>query len=183
MGRIDADALVAKQPEMLVVATACNPLQLTDWVRHTLATHGAHALEAAEQRGQDRRMWQHSRDADGTLRGRFVISGEDSEVVLVVMEAIARRQGNDDFRSAAQRRADAFVDVFGQVARHGDLPDSGGQRPQLSYVLPADWAAADACTACGPRCLDHQPISFADTLDAHTAGADGTRADGASSGG
>jgi hypothetical protein len=47
-------------------------------------------------------------------------------------------------------------------------PTPVGLRPQLSYVLPADWAArqhaqAD-CTACGPRCPDHRPVTFTDTV-------------------
>ena len=35
-------------------------------------------------------------------------------------------------------------------------------------VLPADWAAGQqqqaACRACGPRCPDHQPLTFADSI-------------------
>jgi hypothetical protein len=26
------------------------------------------------------------------------------------------------------------------VLRHGELPDAGGSRPRLTYVLPAAWA-------------------------------------------
>jgi hypothetical protein len=64
--------------------------------------------------------------------------------------AARRRTSLSDQRSAGQRRADAFVGVCEQVLRFGELPDSGGHRPQLTYVLPAGWAAAqsqrDACT-------------------------------------
>ena len=42
-----------------------------------------------------------------------------------------------------------LVEVCEQALRHGDLPDAGGHRPQLSYVLPADWAAQDHQAAPG----------------------------------
>jgi hypothetical protein len=87
----------------------------------------------------------------------------------------------DDDRTAGQRRADALVELAEQVLRHRSLPDAGGLRPQLSYVLPADWAAAQqqraSCTACGPRRADQQPLTFADTVSAAVAGHGGVRAE------
>ncbi|CAA9364279.1 MAG: hypothetical protein AVDCRST_MAG16-3341, partial [uncultured Frankineae bacterium] len=170
VGRIDHDALVESQGDLVLVAAGRNPADLAVWVRHQIATHCEPALEAEAERGRDRRFLQHSRDADGTLRGRFVIAAEDSETILTVLEPLARKQGLEDTRTAGQRRADALVDVCEQALRHGDLPDHGGARPQLTYVLPADWAAAQAarvtCTDCGPRCPDHDGPRFTDTVAA-----------------
>ena len=186
VGRIDRDALVASQDDLVLVAAGRDPAELAAWVRHQIATHCEPVLDAEAERGRDRRFLQHSRDADGTLRGRFVIAAEDSETIMTVLEPLARKQGKDDTRMAGQRRADALVDVFEQALRHGDLPEHGGARPQLSYVLPADWAAAQAaratCPACGPRCADHQPPRFPDTVAASVpadAPAAGVRATGA----
>ncbi len=99
-----------------------------------------------------------------------MLPAEDGEALLTVVEALARRQDLSDTRSAGQRRADALVQVCEQALRHADLRDHGGHRPQLTYVLPADWAAARqaeaSCTACGPRCPDHRPPTFADTVAA-----------------
>ncbi len=101
------------------------------------------------------------------LRGRLVLPAEDADALLTVLEPLARRQSTTDDRSAGQRRADALVEVFAQAARHAELPDAGGARPQLSYVLPADWAARQAaqadCPTCS-RCPDHQPGTFLDTV-------------------
>ena len=170
VGRIDADALVASQRDLVLVAAGRDPAELAAWVRHQIATHCEPALEADAERGRDRRVLQHSRDADGTLRGRFVIAAEDSEAVLTVLEPLARRQGTPDTRTAGQRRADALVEVCEQALRHGELPDHGGARPQLSYVLPAGWAAGQsaqaACRLCGPRCPDHRLPGFGDTVAA-----------------
>ena len=180
VGRIEDEALLASQPHMITVAAPLDPVELGRWVQELIATHCEPALDAQAQRGRDRRFLQTSREADGALRGRFVIAAEDSEALLTALEPLARRDGLADTRSAGQRRADALVDVCEQVLRHGDLPDSGGQRPQLSYVLPADWAAGRgaeaACRDCGPRCEAHRPVSFADTVAGSVPGEVGSPA-------
>ena len=61
----------------------------------------------------------------------------------------AEINGVKDLRSAATRRAHAFVEVFEFVLRHGDdvMPSTGGERPHVTITL--DWdllkdAAGDA---------------------------------------
>ena len=170
VGKIDASALEESQPDLIAVAAGMDPVRLASWVAHLIATHCEPALGAAAARGRDRRFLQTSREADGSVRGRFVLAGEDSEALLSVLEPLARRQGLADDRSAGQRRADALVEVCEQVLRFGELPHAGGQRPQLSDVLPAGWAAAQqtqaSCAQCGPRCPAHQPPAFPDTVAA-----------------
>jgi hypothetical protein len=169
VGRIPDQELVESQPQLVQVAAAMDPAQLASWVRHLLATHCEPALEADATAGRDRRHLQLTRDPDGSVRGRFSLAPEDSEALLTVLEPLARRTGTDDKRSAGQRRADALVDMAEQVARFGNLPLAGGHRPQLSYVLPADWAARQhdraTCPTCS-RCPEHRPPGFRDTVGA-----------------
>jgi hypothetical protein len=128
--RIDAPALVEMQPQLVQVAAAMDPVQLGHWVAHLLATHCEPVLQDDLARAHERRFLQHSRDEDGSLRGRFRLSREDSEAFLTVLEPLARRStacdGVRDDRTAGQRRADALVEVCEQVLRHGELPDAGG---------------------------------------------------------
>ena len=49
----------------------------------------------------------------------------------------ARRVGADD-RTAGQRRADALVEVCRLALAGGDLPDNGGDRPQVVVTVPFD---------------------------------------------
>ena len=181
VGKIDQAALIESQPQLIAVAAAMDPHQLTMWVAHQIATHCEPALEADDARARDTRYLTHRREADGSLFGRFRITAEDSEAFLTALEPLARKAGDADTRTAGQRRADALVDLAEQVLRHGDLPDAGGLRPQLSYVLPADWAAAQQqhanCTACGPRCPDHQPLDFTAAVAAAMPGTGGIRAE------
>jgi hypothetical protein len=158
-----------------------DPVQLGLWVAHQIATHCEPAFDEQQTRARQRRFLTSRRDADGSLRGSFLLPAEDSESFLTALEPLARRNPTNDDRTAGQRRADALVEVCEQVLRHGTLPDAGGLRPQLSYVLPADWAAAQhaqaACAACGPRCPDHQPLTFADTVRTALPGSGGIRAE------
>ena len=121
-----------------------DPAQLGHWVSHQIATHCEPVFEAEQERAHAKRYLTHHRDADGSLTGRFRLSAEDSEAFLTALEPLARRHRDLDTRTAGQRRADALVELSEQVLRHGELGDAGGLRPQLSYVLPADWAARPA---------------------------------------
>jgi hypothetical protein len=179
--KIDHDGLLESQPALIAVAAPMDPTQLSRWVAHQIATHCEPALDADAAKAQDKRFLTHSREADGSLSGRFRLSADDSEALLTALEPLARRAGDDDRRTAGQRRADALVEMAEQVLRHGELPVAGGLRPQLSYVLPAGWAVAQhqqaACTSCGPRCADHRPPTFTDTVSTALPGHGGIRAE------
>jgi hypothetical protein len=169
VGVIDPHALAEAEPALLATAQLMDPTALAAYVRHLIATWVEPVLDADETSAASKRFLTTRREADGSLRGSFRIAAGDSEGVLTALEPLARKTGDGDSRSAAQRRADALVEVCEQVLRHGTLPDAGGQRPQLSYVLPADWAArqagADRCADC-THCPEHAPPTFAELVAA-----------------
>jgi hypothetical protein len=181
LGPIGTEHVQASQAALIQVAAGRTPVELAEHVRHLIATHSEPTLDDDEKTAQDKRYLQARRDADGMVRGRFAIPGEDGETLLTAIEPLARRDGLTDQRSAGQRRADALVALAEFLLRHGtDLPDTGGQRPQLSYLLPADWAARqqhrDTCGTCRP-CPAHRPVSFADTVAASLPGHPGVPAE------
>ncbi|MCW2679718.1 MAG: putative endonuclease [Frankiales bacterium] len=169
VGRIDALALAEAEPALMETAKRMDPQQLTAYVRHLLATWVEPVIEDAEAAAHAARYLQTRRRADGSLWGSFLLPAGDAEGVLTCVEALARRQGDEDTRSAAQRRADALSEMSDQVLGFGDLPETGGFRPQLSYVLPAEWAARrtaeHTCADCS-RCPQHRPATFADLVAA-----------------
>jgi hypothetical protein len=141
---IPAESLVESQASLIEVARGLNTDALNKFVAHLIATHCEPALDAEQDRAHDKRYLQVRKEPDGTVRGRFVLTAEDAEAVLTVLEPLARPQGLSDKRSAGQRRADAFVDVFTGAAAWMDLPVAGGQRAQVSYVINAAWSAGDS---------------------------------------
>ncbi len=141
VGSIDPQALLDCQPQLIEVARACDPDQLGHYVRHLLATWCEPELEAEEEAAEQRRFLQLRNTHRGSWRGSFELPDAAMEILLTVLEPLARRAGKDDDRSAGQRRADALTDALGFALRHGDLPEAGGQRPRLSVVVPATWVA------------------------------------------
>ena len=114
---------------------------LQQWVRHRVALEREELLELEAARAADKRYLSTRLLPDGTVRGSFCLPAAEAESLFTVVEALARAEGAHDPRSAGQRRADALVSVFDAAAGWMDLPEAGGQRAQLSYVVAADWAA------------------------------------------
>ena len=141
VGEVEASALAEAEPSLVEVALERDPQALAQYVAHLLATWCEPAFEVDARSQRAKRYLQTSRDADGMLTGRFRLTATDSEGLLTLLEPLSRRSGLADDRSAGQRRADALVELCEQVLRFGELPDAGGFRPQLSYVVPADWAS------------------------------------------
>src|SRR3954470_1771334 len=136
VGRIEPQRLLDSQEPLLEVARRTDAEQLAQYVRHLLATWCEPQLEADEAAAEDRRFFTVRNKHNGSWRGTFELPDAAMEQVLTVLEPLARRDGDADKRSAGQRRADALTDVFGLALKHGDLPDAGGDRPRLTYVLP-----------------------------------------------
>jgi hypothetical protein len=140
VGTIDPAALLAAQPALLEVARRTDPQQLQQYVSHQIATWCEPALDAQEQTAEQARFFTLRDQHNGRTRGTFDLPLAVTEVIRTVIEPLARREGDTDTRSAGQRRADALADVFGLALRYADLPDAGGARPRLTYVIPARWA-------------------------------------------
>jgi hypothetical protein len=136
VGPIDSQRLLDSQAALLEVARRSDPDQLAQFVRHLLATWCEPALEAEEKAAEEGRFLAYRNKHTGSWRGTFELPDADMEALLTVIEPLARRDGNDDKRTAGQRRADALRDVLGLALRHGDLPDAGGERPRLTYITP-----------------------------------------------
>jgi hypothetical protein len=137
VGAIDPQRLRDAQEPLLEVARRTDPDALAQYVRHLLATWCEPALEDEEAAAEDRRFVAYRDTHRGSTRGSFVLPYADMEHALTLLEPLARRAGDQDSRSAGQRRADALTDVFRLAASHADLPDAGGERPRVTYVLPA----------------------------------------------
>ena len=139
-GKLPDTELLATQRELVTVASALDPVELAQWVRHLIATWCEPELDREQDRAETGAWLQLDRRPDGRLAGRFVISSEDSEALLTVLAPLARRQGLADVRSAGRRRAEALVEVFTAATRWLELPSAGGRPVHVSYVVPPGWA-------------------------------------------
>src|SRR5579859_4264429 len=68
---------------------------------------------------------------DGGFSVRGSLDAVGGATVVVALESLSRRQGQDDDRRVGQRTADALVDLAERVLNEGSLPQRGGQKPHL----------------------------------------------------
>jgi hypothetical protein len=144
VGKLDEVELHDSQPLLIEGARGRTVDSIAQWVRHLIAINSERDLELEQATAADKRFLKHRTDADGMVRGSFALAAEDAESYLTVLEPLARKAGDQDERTVGQRRADAFVEVFAGAARWADLPHAGGQRAHVSYVISAEWAAAQS---------------------------------------
>jgi hypothetical protein len=98
------------------------------------------ALEAAETRAERDRYLTLSPAGDGGVRLTGRLTTEAAAVVTAALDPLCTpgRGGGGNDRSPGQRRADALTDICRLALAAGDLPDHGGDRPQLVVTVPFD---------------------------------------------
>ena len=98
------------------------------------------ALARAEQRAARRMEFTLTPDGEGGswLRGRLDPAG--AATVRAALDPLARPRPSaadgPDPRSPGRRRADALVELCRRALTAGDLPDNGGERPQVVVTVP-----------------------------------------------
>ena len=95
------------------------------------------ALARQEARARRARGFSMSLPVDGLVRLSGVLGVEDAATVQAALHPLCTPIP-DDTRSATQRRADALVDVCRLALRTGQLPDDGGEPPQVNITVPYD---------------------------------------------
>ncbi len=153
VGPIDPQTLRDCQPELLQVITGLPPDAVARQVAHWLATFCEPALDADDEQASRRRRLHLHDQHNGSHRGTFQLPDGDIEVLRTVLEALSRSTGEHDDRSAAQRRADTLIEVFDLARRHAELPDTGGAKAHLAYVIAADWLTRHHPTPLTPNSL------------------------------
>jgi hypothetical protein len=123
------DARVLARMGALIVAAVAADAEDAD---------GIEALEQAEKRAQrDRYLTiRPGRDGNGyKLDGR--LTTEQAAVVTAALDPLCKPQA-DDSRTPGQRRADALEDICRLALNTTDLPENGGDRPQIVVTTAYD---------------------------------------------
>ena len=96
------------------------------------------ALEREERRARRDRGFTMSPPVEGRVRVSGYLTVEDAAIVSAALDPLSFRMADGDFRNPAKRRADALVEVCRLALRTGELPDSGGEPPQLAITVAYD---------------------------------------------
>jgi hypothetical protein len=85
----------------------------------------------------DRRRLYVSRTFGGMVRIDGDLDPEGGETVMVALRALGDPVARDpaDERNAAQRRADALVEICRRLLDGGDVPLTGGERPHVTVTV------------------------------------------------
>ena len=127
------------EPVLLEAARRLDPPRLRRAIAHLrlVADPDGADRTSAERRHQRRGVWLSS-----TWEGMVAVNGlldpEAGQTLLAALEPLARPSDADDDRSAGQRRADALTELARRTLEGGQLPQTGGVRPQLLVTVDLD---------------------------------------------
>jgi hypothetical protein len=136
--RTAAEALLLEHAQQL---DAADLARLGEHLRLTLLE----SLHPDGRPGGDeglRRELTLSDEADGTTRLRGRLDAEGAAALRSAIDVLSKPRltvaGDPDLRTAAQRRADALVEITTRVLTSGALPTTGGVRPQITVSVTVE---------------------------------------------
>jgi hypothetical protein len=95
------------------------------------------ALAREQQRAHRNRGFTLGLPVAGAVRVSGLLTAEDAATVRAALDPLCTPQAGDT-RTPAQQRADAFVDICRLALRTGELPDNGGEPPQVTVSVAFD---------------------------------------------
>jgi len=147
---------------LLTVAGQADPLRLADAcarLRHQVAPDAA--VEADWDAVQARNL-AISRTLDGMVAIDGLLDPLTGEAVLAAVQSLSAPAGPADSRTPGQRRADALGELARRMLGHGQLPTTGGERPQLLVTV-------DLATLQGTPGSDSAELGWAGSISGELA--------------
>ena len=93
------------------------------------------ALAREEKRAHRNRGLTLTQPANGAVRITGTLTAEAAAIVRAALDPLCAPQP-DDPRTPAQQRADALVEICRLALRTTELPDNGGEPPQVAVTVP-----------------------------------------------
>jgi hypothetical protein len=126
------------EPVLVEAARRLDPPRLRRVVDHLYQATDPDAADAQAQRRHERRGFWTATTVDGMVALQGLLDPEAGQTLLAALDPLARPHGADDDRSGDQRRADALVELARRNLEGGQLPQTGGVRPQLLVTVDLD---------------------------------------------
>jgi Domain of unknown function (DUF222)/HNH endonuclease len=135
---LPAHTAAEAEPVLLEAARRLDPPRLRRVLGHLRDVADPDGAQGrAERRHQRRGVWLTS-----TWEGMVAVGGllepEAGQTLLAALEPLARPSDAQDARSASQRQADALTELARRQLEAGQLPHTGGVRPQLLVTVDLD---------------------------------------------
>jgi hypothetical protein len=136
--QLPAHVTTEAEPVLVEAAGRLDPPRLRQAVGYLCQVadpDGAGAV--AEHRHQRRGLWL-APTWDGMVAVDRLLEPEAGHTLLAALEPLARPANAEDARSGGQRTADALCELARRALEGGQLPQTGGVRPQLLVTVDLD---------------------------------------------
>jgi hypothetical protein len=135
---LPAHVAAEAEPTLLDAARRLDPSRLRRLVDHLRTILDPDTADTqAQQQHQRRGLWTAT-TWEGMIALQGLLDPEAGQTLLAALEPLARPHSADDDRSGDQRRADALTELARRNLEGGQLPQSGGVRPQLLVSVDLD---------------------------------------------
>ena len=132
------------EKEMVKAAEFCDPTELARFSRELRSRLGAEeSAEAAEQRKYDARWMRITPTFEGMHAIDGMLDPASAATLSAALAPLLGRTGADDQRTAGQRCADGLTSIAELALRTGELPEHGGEKPQVIVTIGYDALKAD----------------------------------------
>lgn len=141
-GEVGTDVVVEMEPTLVEAAKKLDPGRLrlvTRHLRHCVDPDGALGAANADH---ERRWLQINQTFGGVFAIDGLLDAEGGALLRTAIDALAMPHPGE-MRTAAQRRADALVELATRQLQGGELPSSSGQRPHLTVTVSEETLARE----------------------------------------
>jgi hypothetical protein len=138
--RLDPPTWAEAEIELARYAAACTPAELHRFgvkLIDALDIDGTEPDDGVRDQVNELHIKPFKTKPGGRIEGRFDDPTRFAEIAGVV-NALATPRDRDDQRTTAERQADGLAEACAQVMTFGDLPETGGHRPQLVVTMDLD---------------------------------------------
>jgi Domain of unknown function (DUF222)/HNH endonuclease len=123
------------EPVLVEAARRLDPPRLRRLVTHLHYATDPDGADAQAQRRHGRRGFWVAPTWEGMVAVGGLLEPEAGQLVADALEPLARPSDAQDARSGDQRRADALTELARRALEGGQLPQTGGVRPQLLVTV------------------------------------------------
>ncbi|HEX2375405.1 MAG TPA: DUF222 domain-containing protein [Actinomycetota bacterium] len=126
------------EPVLLEAARHLDPLRLRRVLGHLQHVVDPEGADHQTQRRHGRRGLWLAPTWEGMIALQGLLEPEAGQTLVAALEPLARPHSAQDDRSGDQRRADALTELARRNLEGGELPQTGGVRPQLLVTVDLD---------------------------------------------
>ena len=126
------------EPVLVDAARRLDPPRLPRLIAHLDHATDPEGADAQAQRRHGRRGFWVAPTWEGMVAVGGMLDPEAGQTLAAALEPLARPSDANDDRSGDQRRADALTELARRALESGQLPQTGGVRPQLSVIVDLD---------------------------------------------